>query len=171
MDPIYVPTLRDRVLAIDPVSRGFGFVVLEDGPLQLVDWGVRNCSRRDEFACARSLHRLIERYEPTTIVIEDARSVRTLRAVALEAFLASVADVLEHGSIKVRTYSRREVRKAFASSGAVTKEAIAHVLVTQFPELRAKQPPHRNVWETEDTRMSIFDALSLAATHLASGDG
>jgi Holliday junction resolvasome RuvABC endonuclease subunit len=171
MEPTYEPIPRDRVLAIDPVSRGFGFVVLEDEPLQLVDWGVRNCAKQDEFACAHSLRRMLARYEPTTVVIEDAREARTLRSVALEAFLASVADALAGQSIKVRSYSRREVRKAFTSTGAVTKEQIARVLIQRFPELRGKEPPHRNVWESEDTRMSIFDALSLALTHFASGDG
>lgn len=171
MEPRYEPIPRDRILAVDPISRGFGFVVLEADPVQLVDWGVRNCARGEEDACALAVRRMIERYEPTALVIEDAREARSLRAIALEAFLGSIADVLIGMPVTLRTYSRREIRRAFASTGAVTKEAIAKVLVVRFPELRAKAPPHRNVWESEDSRMSIFDALSLAATHCAAGDG
>ncbi|MFN0009569.1 MAG: crossover junction endodeoxyribonuclease RuvC [Planctomycetota bacterium] len=171
MEPTYEPLPRDRVLAVDPVSRGFGFVVLETGPLQLVDWGVRICARREEDACANAVRRMIARYEPTAIVIEDAREARTLRAVSLEAFLGSIAEALSGSSIALRTYSRRDIRRAFASEGAVTKEQIAKVLVARFPELRVKEPPRRMLWESEDARMSIFDALSLATTHFVSGDG
>jgi Holliday junction resolvasome RuvABC endonuclease subunit len=171
MEPIYVPIPRDRVLAVDPLSRGFGFVVLEDGPLQLVDWGVRNCAKRENDACAKALRRMLVRYEPTTIVIEDARDARFLRTLALEGFLANVADALTDSPVMLRTYSRGDVRRTFAATAAVTKEQIAKVLVSRFPELRAKEPPHRKVWESEDARMAIFDALSFAMTHLASGDG
>ncbi len=170
-EPTYKPVPRDRVLAIDPVSRGFGFVVLEDGPLQLVDWGVRTCAKRDEPGCALTVRRMIARYQPTAIVTEDAREARSLRAVALEVFIASLEDTLMDNSVKLRSYSRRDIRRVFAPIGAITKEQIAKVLVGRFPELRAKEPPRRMMWESEDTRMSIFDALSLATTHLAAGEG
>ncbi len=36
----------ERVLAIDPNSRGFGFAVLEGGA-RLIDWGIRDTGRAD----------------------------------------------------------------------------------------------------------------------------
>lgn len=171
MEPAYEPIPRSRVLAVDPVSRGFGFVVLEDDPLQLVDWGVCHCARGTEGGCARALLSMLARYQPTAIVMEDPRDARSLRALALEGFLADVAETLADSAVELHTYSRQEIRHLFVSAGAVTKEQIAKMLVTRFPELRAKEPPERKVWESEDARMSIFDALSFAMTHLASGDG
>jgi Holliday junction resolvasome RuvABC endonuclease subunit len=114
---------------------------------------------------------MLARYQPTALVIEDAREARSLRALSLESFVASVADVLVDGPVPLRTYSRRAVRAAFRSTGATTKDEIARVLVSRFPELAPRRPGPRKVWESEDARMSIFDALSFAATHLASGDG
>lgn len=166
---IYEPILRERVLAIDPVSRGFGFVVLEGDPLQLVDWGVCHCARATRDECLQVLRRMLARYQPTAIVIEDAREARSLRAFSLEAFVASVADALVDGPVPLRTYSRNAVREAFRSAGASTKEEIAGVLAARFPELAPRRPRPRRVWESEDARMSIFDALSFAMTHLASG--
>lgn len=172
MEPRYEPILRQRVLAIDPVSRGFGFVVLEDEPLQLVDWGVKTCAR-EVGGCLLPLRRMLTRYQPTAIVLEDAREARTPRALALEGFLASVGDALVDGPVPLRVYSRSMVREAFRPAGAFTKEEIARKLAVRFPELVPRVPPSRTIriWASEDSRMSIFDALSFAMTHLALGDG
>lgn len=171
MEPTYEPIPRNRVLSLDPLTRGFGFVVLEDGPLQLVDWGVRYCAKQKQEACSRAVRRMLGEFAPTALVIERAASARSLRAFALEGFLGGIADALADSAVDLRAYSRLDVRRAFAPSGAVTKAQIATVLVSRFPELRAKAPRERKLWESEDTRMAIFDALAFALTHLATGDG
>jgi Holliday junction resolvasome RuvABC endonuclease subunit len=170
MEPTYEPIRVDRVLAIDPISRGFGFVLIEQEGPELVDWGVKVCAR-EELACAVALRSLIARSEPTVIVFEDPGTARSLRRIALEGFVGNVSDGISDLAIPVRMYSREEVRQAFARARAKTKAEIADLLVRRFPELRGRKPPERNIWESEDVRTSIFDALSLALTHLASGDG
>jgi len=114
---------------------------------------------------------MVLRYNPTVVVIEDALEARSSRAVSLEGFLADIGEALVDSPLALRSYSRRDVRSAFSSTRAITKEQIAKVLVARFPELRSKEPPHRKLWAGEDSRMAIFDALSFALTHLASGDG
>jgi len=59
-------------------------------------------------------------------------------------------------------FSRRRVRKAFATWNAQTKEEIALVIADRFPELALQLPPHRKCYMSEDLRMSIFDAAALA---------
>lgn len=157
----------DRILAIDPISRGFGFVVLEEEPLQLVDWGIRVCTRRNGATCPRALRRMIVDYEPSIVVIEGEHEVTSLRLRALGDFVSSVADVLDASAVPVRTFSRMEIRQVFSQAGAVTKEQVARVLVSHFPELTTSLPPPRKMWQSEDSRMSIFDALSLAVVYLA----
>ena len=56
------------------------------------------------------------------------------------------------------------IRQAFSETGAVTKHEIAQVLAKDFPELAPRLPPVRRIWMTEDCRMAIFDAASLALT-------
>jgi Holliday junction resolvasome RuvABC endonuclease subunit len=171
MELTYEALERDRLLAVDPVAKGFGFVVLEVGPLRLVDWGVRHCGRRAPEARARAIARLLQRYEPTTLILEDAREVGSLRAIALEDFVADIGETLLASPVSVHTYTRSEIRRAFRRAGAVTKEQIAHTLVAKFPELSPHEPRRRQIWEGEDSRMTVFDALSLVAAHLDSGDG
>ena len=168
MSLTYVPIQSERILALDPVPRGFGFVVVERDPLRLVEWSVVSCRKRDNPHCLFVLGRLIERYDPSVLVVEDPRGVPSLRREVLGAFLDDVTDFVRATPVSMRAYSRREIREAFAPTGAVTKQEIAELLARRFPELASRVPPPRQIWQTEDTRMSIFDALSLGATHLAS---
>jgi Holliday junction resolvasome RuvABC endonuclease subunit len=166
-DLVYQSLEGDRILAIDPISRGVGFVVLEEDQLQLVDWGIRLCTRRDGATCPRVLRHLIARYEPSIVVIEGNESVTSMRYEALGAFVSVVSDVLDASGLSVRTYTRDGIRRVFSRAHAITKEEVARALVTRFPELAPDLPPPRKLWQSEDARMSIFDALSLAVVHLA----
>ena len=171
MELFYEPTLRERVLSLDPFYRGFGFAVLESGPTQIADWGIRHCGKVGSRDCAVALQRMIARYAPSAIVTEDLREARTLRARSLRVFITGLSDAADEASVKLRTYARADVRAVFEPAGAITKEQIANVLIARFPELESRRPPPRKVWESEDSRMAIFDALSFAVTHFVSGDG
>ena len=62
-----------RIVALDPTSHGFGFVVFE-GPTTLVDWGhthVRPCAHEK---CLEQIAELIARYAPQIVVTEDWES-------------------------------------------------------------------------------------------------
>jgi len=60
------------------------------------------------------------------------------------------------------------VYRTFAGTGAGTKYGIATALVRAFPELLVRLPPKRKPWQTEDSRMSIFDAVALGLTYFCS---
>jgi hypothetical protein len=167
MTVTYDPVRPERVLAIDPVARGFGFVVLEEEPLRLLDWGVTSCRKKGTGECVGPLNRLVVRYEPTVLVLEDPQGARASREAALVAFMATTGEVIEDGPVPVELYPRSAVRDVFIRAGARTKIQIVELLANRFPELRPRVPPRRQVWEGEDSRMSIFDALSLALAHLS----
>lgn len=165
----YAPLPEERVLALDPVARGYGFVVVEAEPLVLIDWGVRVCTRRSAGHCELSLGSLIGRYEPTAIVIEDPSDTRALRRASLDSFVSGIIDLLDASGVSLFTYSRAQVRTAFGTGGIGTKDAIAAALAQRFPEIGPRLPKPRRFFDSEDARMSIFDALSFAVTHLAIG--
>ena len=169
MEITYEHIRKERILAIDPMARGFGYVILEDDPLRLVDWGTRTCKKATPSQCVDRLGGLVIRYQPSAMVLEDASEARTPRAVALEGFIGAVAEFFANSSFPIRTYSREAIRQVFQPTGALSKEGIMEVLVAAFPELRATRPPFRKIWESEDARTSVFDALSLALTHLSLG--
>ncbi len=160
----YVPILRERVLAVDPHCGGFGFALLEDEPFQLVDWGLCSCRRADPRSCLHAIERLICRYHPTLLVLEDWHSSAENRREALESFIEGIAEVFVNG-IAIHCYPRSAVRETFAATGALTKYQIAQVIARHFSELEPRLPRPRQAWETEDRRMSLFGAVSLAITH------
>lgn len=70
------------------------------------------------------------------------------------------------GEIKLSQISQ----KALASLGATNKRQAVQLFVERFPELMLKVPPGRFIWQSEDARWAIFDALALAATAIHQSD-
>lgn len=156
-----------RILAIDPISRGFGFAVLE-GPTTLVDWGIRNISKGDSKAILRKVRTLIALYGIDIIVIEDCRDRSSRRRRRMRAVLEQVR-ALAVARTEVLLIPLPLVCTAFEAGK--TKRAIATAVAEHFPELRFHLPPERKPWMTEDARMSIFDATALALAAYRLGDG
>jgi hypothetical protein len=68
-------------------------------------------------------------------------------------------------NVTVKLFSREQVRRVFFANGQGTKQAPAEILAKRFPEeLGSRLPPKRRPWMSEDYRMDIFDAVSLALT-------
>jgi hypothetical protein len=157
----YVPIPQARILSIDPVSKGFGFVVLEEDPMRLVDWGTSACTRTRD-GIGSSLRVLIQRYRATEFRMPSPSTARVdSRRSALNVVMRYAA-IAAKGLCPMRLISAAAVQRTFAPSGAVTKEEIANILVGLFPELKAKLPPARGVFDSEDARWAIFDAVALA---------
>jgi Holliday junction resolvasome RuvABC endonuclease subunit len=149
-----------RVLTIDPSSRGFGFAVFE-GPESLIDWGVKETKTDKNRRSLKLTADLIAQYEPSVIVLEDHAgkgSRRCRRATELIDGISSLALIRK---VKVRRFSRADVKQAFAEFGAVTKYEIAVTITKRFPELAPRLPRFRKPWMSEDYRMSIFDAVAF----------
>lgn len=152
-----------RVMAIDPTSRGFGFVVLE-GPDRLVDWAVVEIRKNKEDKCLQRMVDLIARYRPDVLALEDPKGRGSRRCSRVQKLLGRVERLADEGAILTRRFSRSKVRRAFSDSGAKTKYEIAVAIAKRFPELAPRLPRFRKPWMTEDDRMSIFDAASFALT-------
>src|SRR5438105_1658464 len=120
----YIPIPRGRILAIDPMNKGFGFVVLESDPLQLVDWGTAICRRTDD-SLGASVRTLLDRYSPTMLALENPNTSHSqARRTALSISLDVISSALD-GAIPLRLIARRRIFRAFGAYGASTKEEIA----------------------------------------------
>ena len=64
------PSIPERVLAIDPFSRGFGFVVLE-GTDSLVDWGLKDIRKAKAEKSLKQIAILIAHYEPGSQTVDE----------------------------------------------------------------------------------------------------
>lgn len=157
----YEPIPPERTIAMDPITVGFGFVVLEHEPVQLIDWGTVH-RRRTAESLGRAVQSMLARYRPTHLVIEDPSTSRSYtRRRALGDAVAVIADAAD-GICPMTLIARSAVSSVLATLGAVNKRQAVKLLVERFPELVPRIPPPRFLWQREDPRWAIFDALALA---------
>ncbi len=152
-----------RILAIDPSTRGFGFAVLE-GSSRLIDWGVKETKTDKKRRSLKLISDLIEQYEPTVLVLENYAGKGSRRCRRVTGLIDEIRELVLKRKVKVKSFSRAEVKKAFSESGASNKYEIAIAIAKRFPELAPRLPRFRKPWMSEDYRMSIFDAVALALT-------
>jgi hypothetical protein len=153
-----------RVFAVDPSTHGFGYAVFE-GPARLVDWSAIDIRKDKERATLAKLEALLRRFEPDLLVVENCahRSSRRGQRIALLAH-AMLATARRLG-VKGHALPVAHVYRHFAKSGARNKHEIAAALATRFPGLLLRLPPKRKPWQSEDSRMSIFDAAAFGVTY------
>lgn len=160
-----------RILALDLHPRRFGFVVFE-GEKDLLDWGVKS-SRRGVNAVrtpmTKRLAGLMEQFQPSAVILRRPGNSAGRKGGQSGAMLHRVQKLLQSYRIPLRFLNDGAIKKCFAEGGA-TKYAIARDLATRYPELALHLPPERKLWQSEDYRMSIFDAAALAVTYSASKD-
>jgi Holliday junction resolvasome RuvABC endonuclease subunit len=157
---------KRRILAIDPTTRGFGFVVFE-GADRLIDWGLRDIREDKARRTIEKLDDLLRLYRPSLLVVEDTEDPTSRRSPRIMQTIRSIVDFALEKRLRVRAFAPSKVRACFVRSGATTKHQIAGVISGRFPELAPYRPPRRKLWMSEDDRMAIFDAAALAATFFA----
>jgi len=148
-----------HVLALFPSARGLGFAYFTPDE-RLVDWGAVAIRTNEKNAAALiAARRLLVRFAPTVVALEDAKrspSRRHPRIKQLEAALETAC--LEHGS-EVLRFSPETVREYF---GTRTKHELAEMIGRAFPAIAHRVPPARKPWTSEDLRQALFDAVALA---------
>jgi len=149
-------------LSVDPSSKGFAFVVLENG--LLVDWGVRRVRSNMNRDSVRKLRALIQRYKPDILVFEDTHHRSSRRGSRVRRLLGQFAREAHAHGVMVKKVTQREVQGRFGAypGRQLTKHRIALALADKFPELWEHLPRVRKLWMSEDERMNIFDALAMA---------
>jgi hypothetical protein len=103
-----------RILAIDPITRGFGFAVL-DGPKLLVDWGVRATkpSPKPIERALREVAKLLEGYSPDRVVVEDCLRGGSRLGKRSQRLIERVVRLADERDIPVHRIPRIGLRRAF----------------------------------------------------------
>lgn len=151
-----------RVVAIDPTTRGFAYAVLE-GPENLIDWGLVHVLVRTDANVLSRVEQILDRCVPDLLVVEDGRG--TKRRERAQRLIKSIENLAKRRTLPVVHVSRSRVRQVL--SPASTKQEVAEAIARTFPELAPRLPRFRKPWMSEDERMNIFDAVSLALAALA----
>jgi exonuclease III len=159
------------VLAIYFQTSGYGFVLLEQRSSP-VDWGAPEVRGRDRAKrCLRQIDSLLKLHTPDVLVLQDTTRRGTRRAPRIQALNHQTLLLAKRRGIRVRTYSRDQVREYFKDFGATTKQRIAETIAKHIRALSLYVPPPRKPWKSEDARMGIFEAAALVRTHLQSSGG
>ena len=157
-----LPSKNVRVLGIAPSTRGVGFAVME-GTNTLVDWGVKTVKGDKNARSLSYVADLVTQYEPNVIALEDAWSKGTRRSSRIQDLIQEIVALAEGENIKVKRFSRKQVRSGHFTQGRGTKHDLALNLAARFPEeLGFRVPRKREPWMSEDSRMDMFDAVALA---------
>lgn len=148
------------VFAMDPSSRGLGYAIFE-GPRDPIDWGVKY-TKTDNAEGIRKVEEFINFYHPDVIVVEDVAGEGSRRCKRVARLIRDITKLAKKNGIPTYLYSRAEIRKTYSQFGARNKDQIARKIVEWMPSFLLRLPPERKTWMPEDSRMSIFDAVSLA---------
>ena len=154
---------QQRVFAVDPMVRGFGFAILE-GPDLLIDSGLREIRHEKNPTCLKRIREILENYELDGVIVEDYDGKGSKRCVRVQRLIRAIHHLAAKSNIATYSFSREEIRNAFFQFGAFNKHQIASVIADHLPQLAHQLPPLRKIWRREDDRMNIFDAASLALT-------
>lgn len=158
---------QKRVLALDVHPRSFGYVVFE-GPRQLLDWGVRSyrkTGRSVGTVVKRKLGVLLNDFAPSALVLKQEETRAEQRNRKLRNILDLIRKEAGSDGIPVRLIRCQGVKKVFGNQCRMTKHQMATLLAELLPDLAWKLPPKRKLWESEDYRMSIFNAAALGVVY------
>jgi len=98
----------------------------------------------------------VEQYEPAVVVLEDYAGKGSRRCQRVAGLIDEIPELAVKRKVRVKKFSRAEVKEVFAESGAATKQQIAMAIAKRFPELAPRLPRFRKPWMGENYRMSIL---------------
>jgi len=151
------------VMSIYPNCHGFAYVVFTGAAL--FDWGMSDAHGRSKNKiCLRRLSRLLDRYEPDVLVLREASFLIAPRDRRIAAFIETIEELASTKPVTTVQVSREQVRNSFRYLMSPTRLAIVEAITKRMPELQSFVPPIRKIWESEDRRMGLFDAVALALT-------
>jgi hypothetical protein len=152
------------VLAVYPNTRGFGFALFE-GVLVPVDWGVIRSRRTEKNgSCLARFEQMVTWQRLDVLVLEDMAVEGSRRCARIRDLNEAIAAAAAREGILAVQYTNARVRDYFAQLSAVTRYTRAEFIAEHVPVFRPLLPPPRKIWNSEDARMSIFDAAALALT-------
>jgi len=141
---------KPNTLSIAVASGRIGYVYLTDGEVR--DWGVSNTAARSSEAAHKKTKFLIETYRPDLILTEKLsvhtrKSGRTISNIqALEE--VAIASKAQHVTVEHVQHHANKYMEMDA-------------LAKRYPVLAPWLPAKRRLWESEDRRTSIWQALAL----------
>jgi len=160
---IYKNLNRFRLLAVALTSRGFGYAVLE-GELSLIESGHSCMSgpKKNALTLAK-VKKLMAMYQPGFMVLHSSGDSQRPRTKRLRTLYREIVGLAARENLAVEFVSDSELRCLLVDKQKGTKHERAEMLAQRFPnELGLCVPAKRRLWQGNDARMDLFDAVALA---------
>lgn len=141
---------QPNTLSIAVASGRIGYVYLTDGEVR--DWGISTVATKSTNAAKSKTVFLIETYRPSLIVTEklSAHSRKSGRTIANVHAVEEVAQGADAQHIAVERIQHH-----------ANKYLEMNALAEKHPVLASWLPAKRKLWESEDRRATIWEALAL----------
>lgn len=156
-----------RLLSVSPATKGFGFVVLEQQD-HVVTRGFRTVRGEKNVTCVQEVGKMLKLYLPDLVVLEHTSASGSRRNARIQQLTAQLVAECRSKKVRVKLLSRSRVRQHFFGDLTGDKHTMATMLADRFPDdFGDMVPPKRKLWENEDVRFSVFEAMALAVTAVA----
>jgi len=152
-----------KILAIDPGTRNMGIAFMDNGQLiyQAVKTIDKHKSPHDTLKEGRKIiYRLINDFKPQVLVFEKAFFKNNKTAALLNVFADEIQVIGKRKRLKVVGYAPRQLKKLFCGNGRASKQEVAWVVISKYPELNVYLPQEKK-WK-ERYWCNLFDAVALA---------
>jgi len=153
---------NQKILAIDPGTREMGIAFLDKG--KLVYHGVKTFKRgKSPHETLRegrkTILRLIRDFKPQVFVVEKSFFAKNRNASLLNVFVDEMMSIARRKRLKILSFAPCTVKKKICGYGRASKEDVARVVVSKYPELKVYLTQDR-LWK-EIFHRNMFDAVAL----------
>ena len=151
-----------KVLSIDPGTKHLGVAFFEGK--NLIYHGVKIVkhlkSPEETLQEGKKLIlRLISDYKPDVLVVEKTFFSNNRNSALLNVFADEIQSVGKRKGLIVKSFAANTVRKQICGNGAASKDEVAKVIVSYYPELKPYLTSDRK-WK-ETFHRNMFDAAAL----------
>jgi Holliday junction resolvasome RuvABC endonuclease subunit len=150
-----------RILAIALTARGFGYCVMENQAI--LECGKKEVKGNKNLQSVSKIEKLLKQFLPGVLVLQNVNVKGHHRSSRIKALHKQVIELAAKQKLKVTLFSGEKLRVILLGHVKGTKYQMAKLIAQKYPlELAGKLPPQRRVWESENSRMDVFDAVGLA---------
>lgn len=161
-----------RLLAIDPGTKYLGVAIFEGK--ELIYYATKTIPklktpRKTLRAGGKIIQRLIHDFKPKIMIVEKTFFPQSANSALLNTFTNRIQIVGKRKGLTVHTYAANTVRKYVCGNGSASKDEVAKVLISYYPELKAFLTSDKR-WK-ELFHRNMFDAVALGLFYLHSNSG
>lgn len=161
---------QNKILSFFPSIHGVGVSYMNfDSQLIFTDM-ITSRKREAQKHVLRCID-YISNLAPSVVILEEYRKSRggRKRGVSKEILSEIYAFAIKHG-IRIKCYTRIDIKNVFANYNAEAKYEIATILCGIFPHLEKYKPKERLHSKHEPYSSAVFDAISLGLIYLNKKD-